>query len=74
MFMEVEVHKRGKDLWVILPKKLVRDMHVKEHQKVFIEIITEEESIMRDPEMRASIEEAEEAKRKGIKPWRLPQP
>ncbi len=33
--------------------------------------MTEEEEIMSDPEWRIAIEEYEEAKRKGIKPWRL---
>ena len=36
--------------------------------------MTEEEMILNDPEMMAMINESEEAKRKGVKPWKLPQP
>ena len=37
-------------------------------------VMTEEETILNDPEWKAAIEEFDEAKRKGIKPWKLPQP
>ena len=33
--------------------------------------MTEEEEIMSDPDMRRQILESEEAKRKGIKPWKI---
>ena len=37
-------------------------------------IMTEEEEIMNDPKMRRQILESEEAIKKGIRPWKLPQP
>ena len=35
------------------------------------EELLEELSILRDPEMMAAIRESEEAKKKGVKPWKL---
>ena len=44
---------------------------VREQLAIAKQKLSEEELILKNPEMRAAIEEAEGAKRKGIKPWRI---
>ena len=47
---------------------------MKEQAVVLKKKMTEEEEILSNPETMAAIKEFEEAKRKDVKPWKLPQP
>jgi antitoxin component of MazEF toxin-antitoxin module len=41
MALEVEVKKWGNSMAVILPRELVSEKHIKEHEKVFIDVVKE---------------------------------
>jgi antitoxin component of MazEF toxin-antitoxin module len=39
MAIELEVKKWGNSMAVILPKELVNQKHIKEHEKIFIDVV-----------------------------------